>query len=285
MKTYIYDTETFKYDWLFIAKELGSEKYEVIYNDNEELIEFLKEHEEDIFMGFNSKRYDKYIVKGIYNHLDNIEMKQLNDYLISGGNGWEHPDLKYMYNPVFNNVDIMDDMQIGLSLKSIEGHLGMNIQESEIDFDIDRPLTKEELDSTIYYCKHDVDATEKIVELRKDYLDNKVNIGKLAGLDPARALSLTNAKLTSILLKATKKEHDDERKYVYPDNLKKEYIPQEVFDFFNRMYDESLSDDEVFSSKLEIKIGDTPVTVAFGGCHASKENFIWEEVVSNEDHS
>lgn len=277
MRTYIYDTETFKYDWLFIAKELGSEKYEVIYNDNEELIEFLKEHEEDIFIGFNSKRYDKYIVKGIYNHLDNIEMKQLNDYLISGGNGWEHPDLKYMYNPVFNNVDIMDDMQIGLSLKSIEGHLGMNIQESEIDFDIDRPLTKEELESTIYYCKHDVDATEKIVELRKDYLDNKVNIGKLAGLEPARALSLTNAKLTSILLKATKKEHDDERKYVYPDNLKREYIPQEVFDFFNRMYDESLSDDEVFSSKLEIKIGDTPVTVAFGGCHASKENFIWEE--------
>ena len=277
MKTFIYDTETFKYDWLFIAKELGSEKYEVIYNDNDELIEFLKEHEEDIFIGFNSKRYDKYIVKGIYNRLDNIEMKQLNDYLISGGNGWEHPDLKYMYNPVFNNVDIMDDMQMGLSLKSIEGHLGMNIQESEIDFDINRPLTKEELDSTIYYCKHDVDATEKIVELRKDYLDNKVNIGKLAGLDEARALSLTNAKLTSSLLRAERVEHDDERKYVYPPNLKREYIPQEVFDFFNRMHDESISDDEFFNSKLELSIGKCQITIGLGGIHGCQNNFMWKE--------
>ena len=289
MKTFIYDTETFKYDWLFIAKELGSEKYEVIYNDNDELIEFLKEHEEDIFIGFNSKRYDKYIVKGIYNHLDNIEMKQLNDYLISGGNGWEHPDLKYMYNPVFNNVDIMDDMQMGLSLKSIEGHLGMNIQESEIDFDIDRPLTKDELDSTIYYCKHDVDATEKIVELRKDYLKNKMTIGELAGIEVTKALSYTNAKLTSVLLKAVKKEHDDERKYVIPHNLLKEYIPDDVLAFYNRIKDESISDEELFSSKLDFKIDDTEVTMSFGGIHGDikfyRKKATEDRVIINADVS
>lgn len=289
MRTYIYDTETFKYDWLFIAKELGSEKYEVIYNDNEELIEFLKEHEEDIFIGFNSKRYDKYIVKGIYNHLDNIEMKQLNDYLISGGNGWEHPDLKYMYNPVFNNVDIMDDMQIGLSLKSIEGHLGMNIQESEIDFDIDRPLTKDELESTIYYCKHDVDATEKIVELRKDYLDNKLTIGKMAGITDPKALSYTNAKLTSVLLKAVRKEHDDERKYVMPNNLLKEYIPDNVIAFYDRIKDESISDEELFSSKLDFNIDDTEVTMSFGGIHGDikfyREKATEDRAILNADAS
>ena len=284
---YVYDTEIFKYDWLFIAKEQETGKYTVIHNDNEELIEFLNAHEDDIFIGFNSKHYDRYIVKGICNGYDTFELKELNDYLIGGGNGWEHPDLKFKYNPKFNNVDIMDDMMLGMSLKAIEGHLGMNIQESEVDFDLDRPLNSQELQSTIFYCKHDVDATEKVVELRKDYLDNKVNIGKLAGLDEAKALSLTNAKLTSSLLRAERVEHDDERKYVYPPNLKREYIPQEVFDFFNRMHDESISDDELFNSKLNIKIRDCEITLAYGGAHGAIDNYIEEatddRVIINDD--
>ena len=61
-------------------------------------------------------------------------------------------------------------MQQGTSLKSIEAHLGMNIEETQVDFDIDRPLTTEELKLTIQYCKFDVQATEKLCEIRKDYL-------------------------------------------------------------------------------------------------------------------
>ena len=274
-RRYAYDIEVFKYDWIVVFKEIETAKYTVIHNDAEQLIEFI--NSDAIYIGFNSKGYDKWIIKGIYNGYDTFELKELNDYLIGGGNGWEHPDLKFKYNPKFNNVDIMDDMQLGMSLKSIEGHLGMNIQETEVDFDLDRPLNSQELQSTIFYCKHDVDATEKVIELRKDYLDNKVNIGKLAGLDEAKALSLTNAKLTSSLLRAERVEHDDERKYVYPPNLKREYIPQEVFDFYDRLKDKSIPDEELFSSKLEFNIGDCAVTLGFGGTHGSLKNFFWKE--------
>ena len=93
----------------------------------------------------------------------------------------------------FNNVDIKDDMQIGLSLKAIEGHLRMDIRESEVDFTLVRPLTEEELEETVFYCKHDVDATAKLVELRKNYLKSKIDIGRLAGIDEVKAMSMTNA--------------------------------------------------------------------------------------------
>ena len=166
---------------------------------------------------------------------------------------------------------------MGLSLKAIEGHLGMDICESEIDFTLERPLTREELDSTIYYCMHDVDATERVMGLRKIYLQNKINIGKLAGLDEVKAMSMTNAKLTAAMLKASLQEHDDERCYQYPANLRREYIPQEVFDFFDRMKDESLSDKDVFTGKLNISIGECPVTIGYGGIHGAIPNFMWKE--------
>ena len=166
---------------------------------------------------------------------------------------------------------------MGLSLKAIEGHLHMDICESEIDFTLDRPLTREELDSTLFYCMHDVDATEKIIDLRQNYLQNKINIGKLAGLDEVKSMSMTNAKLTAAMLKARLTEHDDERCYQYPTNLRREYIPQEVFDFFDRMKDDSFSDKDVFTGKLNISIGECPVTIGYGGIHGAIPNLIWEE--------
>ena len=203
-------------------------------------------------------------------------MKAVNDYIIGGGQGWECPMLRDQFFR-FNNVDIKDDMQMGLSLKAIEGHLGLSVKESTVPFDIDRPLTEEERREVEFYCDHDVDTTDKIVDLRKDYLKNKVNIGRLAGLDAVKAMSMTNAKLTAALLKASKQPHDDEREYQYPDNLLREYIPQEVFTFFDRMKDETLTDKEVFTDKLEISIGECPVTIGFGGIHGAIPNFMWEE--------
>ena len=232
--------------------------------------------DDTVYCGFNSKGYDQYIIKAICAGFSPEEVKQVNDWIIAGNQGWECPLLRGV-RFWFNNIDIKDDMQMGLSLKAIEGHLGMDICETEVDFTLERPLTKEELDSTIFYCKHDVDATDKIIDLRKNYLQNKINIGKLAGLDEVKAMSMTNAKLTAALLKARLVQHDDERNYKYPDNLCREYIPQEVFDFFDRMKDDNLSDKDVFTGKLNITIGECPVTIGYGGIHGAIPNFVWEE--------
>ena len=275
MRWYTYDTETFAHDFIVVFKDKETGEYTVFHNDNLGVREFISE--DAIYCGFNTKHYDQYIIKAICAGFSPEEVKQVNDWIIGGGQGWECPLLQGVFFR-FYNVDIMDDMQMGLSLKAIEGHLGMSIEESEVDFSLERPLTPDEIALTIKYCKHDVDATEKVTDIRKNYLDNKVYLGGLKDIEPTRSLAMTNAKLTAAYLDARREiEYNDEREYKYPANLRGEYIPKEVFDFFNRLYDKSIPDDELFKSKLNITVGECPVTLGFGGIHGAIPNFIWRE--------
>ena len=284
MRLITYDCEVFAYDWLVTLKDKETGAYTCIWNDNEALKMALSD--DCFYVGFNSKHYDQFIVKAIAADFSPQEIKQVNDFIIGGGQGWDCPLLKDFYF-AFNNVDIKDDMQMGLSLKAIEGHLGISVQESTVPFDIDRPLTEAERRETEFYCDHDVDTAERLIDIRKDYLKNKINLGKMTGLDEIKAMGMTNAKLTAAMLKASPQPHDDERKYVYPDNLRKEFIPPEVFEFFDKMYDPSVSDKDLFSGKLNLNIGECPVTIGYGGIHGAIPNFIWEEsetsVIRNKD--
>lgn len=89
---------------------------------------------------------------------------------------------------------------------------------------------------------------------------------------------MTNAKLTSVYLKAQKPEKpwNDERNYQYPEKLLRQYIPQGVFDFFDRMKDDRIPNDELFSSKLEIMVGVCPCTIAYGGIHGAIPTYVEE---------
>ena len=284
MRIITYDCEVFAYDWVVVFKDKETGTYTAIHNDNEALKMSLSD--DAIYMGFNSKHYDQFIIKAIVAGFTPAEIKQVNDYIIGGGQGWEYPALRDIYFS-FQNVDIRDDMQVGLSLKAIEGHLGLPIRESNVDFNIGRPLTKEELEETITYCKWDVDTAEKLIDLRKDYLKNKIQVGNIAGVSESKALSMTNAKLTAAILKATRKEHNDERDYKYPENLKREYIPKEMFTFFDRLQDKSISSDVIFSEKLELTIGECPITIGYGGIHGAIPNYFFEKtgkrVIVNKD--
>ena len=266
MQWYTYDAEVFAHDFIigFKDKQTG-ERYR-FHNDNEAIREFITD--DAIYSGFNTKNYDQYIIKAIASGFSPEEVKKVNDWIIAGNQGWQCPLLDGIYYR-FNNVDVMDDMQMGLSLKAIEGHLGMNICESDVDFDLDRPLTPREIIETNGYNDADLDATEELTELRKDYLNNKIYLGSLKNIEATKALAMTNAKLTALYLDARRQEYTDERDYKYPDNLRREYIPQEVFDFFDRLYDKKIPDDELFKSKLNIFVGECPVTLGFGGIHGA----------------
>lgn len=282
----IYDYEVFKHDWVVVFKDSKTGSYTVIHNDNEALKMAI--NNDDIYIGFNSKHYDQYINKVIAADFTPEDVKKLNDYIMGGGQGWEYPPLQGFYFN-FNNIDIRDDMQQTLSLKSIEGHLGLPIKESNVDFNINRPLTKEELEKVIEYCKYDVDSTEKIVNLREDYLKTKANLGKRAGIDVVKAMAMTNAKLTAQMLGAKYVSRDDGREYVYPDNLDKRVIPNEILKFFDTIHDKDISDDELFKTSLDIVIGDMPCTYAWGGVHGSQSKYYEEStdtrVIQNRDVS
>lgn len=286
MRWFTYDVEVFAHDWIVVLKDKETGEHLVFHNDNESVRYTISD--EAIYCGFNTKHYDQYIIKAICAGYSPEEVKQVNDWIIGGGQGWQCPLLNGVYFR-FNNVDIMDDVQRGLSLKAIEGHLGMSIEETEVDFNLDRPLTKEELELTIKYCKHDVDATEKLCEIRKDYLRTKLNLSGRANIDPVMALSSTNAKLTASMLGAVRKEWTDGRDYVYPPNLDLSVIPKEILDFFDTIHDMSIPDEVLFKTSLTIDIGEMPCKYAWGGVHGSLSCYYEEStedrVIQNRDVS
>lgn len=287
-RIFIYDFEVFAYDWLVVFKHAETGTGYVYHNDPKGVAEFIQ-GEHPLLCGWNNKHYDDFILKSVLLNAEPEQVKIINDLIIHEGlRGWEIPGLNEQYIPL-DTFDLKDDTQAGLSLKSVEAHLGMDIEESEVDFDLDRPLTPEELEQTIFYCRCDVDATERIFHLRKDYLNNKLYLGAICGLSPERALYMTNAKLTAAYLGAIQPEQarTDERDYRWPEKLDRSLIPYPVRDYFHRLGDRSIPDEQVFSEKLTLDLGDCPVTIGYGGIHGAiptyQEEVTETRTIRNQD--
>ncbi|MEL7609521.1 MAG: DNA polymerase elongation subunit (family B) [Bacillota bacterium] len=260
---FIYDIEVFSHDWIVIFHSLETGEKTVFHNDNFALADFIDGLNTPAVGGYNSKNYDQGILKAIYHGASNSTVKELNDFIIAGNDWWNYSWLSHKSAP-WINFDLMDDLgtQVHLRLKEIEGNLGMSIEESSVSFDIGRPLTEDELEEVVKYCAHDVDATVRLFEERKDYLESKVTLGAMKGLSATESLRLTNAKLTGAYLDARFYDRGDERIYDFPDNLELEKY-EEVRKFFSRI-------DPTYKSQLEIMIADVPHTVAWGGLHGAR---------------
>ena len=273
MKIIVYDIEVFAFDWIVVFLDISTGQYTVYHNDNAGVREYMT-RPGLIFCGFNNKSYDDNVVKAICCGASPELVKQINDFIIVEKRpGWEHWFLR-QNRFWFNSFDIEDDTQVGTSLKHIEAHTFQKIEESEISFALDRPLTPEELESTIHYCKWDVSQTAKHLSRRKDYLETKMEVGRSMGLPDNKSLRMTNARLTAEALEAKAVTRYDEREYEYPDNLDKSYIPAEVLAFFDAIHDKTIPDAEYFSSSMVFHIGECEVKIGFGGIHAAIPNFI-----------
>lgn len=276
MNIYIYDIEVFAYDWIVVFRRVDGSHHTVIHNNNYQLKEWFRVHSEDVFGGFNNKHYDDWVVQSMLNGADNETVKAHNDFIIvQHRNGWEFPFIQFQ-RKLFKSFDLRDDLPKGLSLKAIEGNMYLPIVESSVPFDIDRPLTEDELAETIHYCKNDVDATVALYERRKEYIRSKLTVAKLKGLDPAVALAQTNAKLAAMYLDAKPAERVDGRRYEIPENLDQSIIPREVLDFFNQIRDESIPDEELFEKNLVVTIAGCECVFAWGGVHGAVPNVVME---------
>lgn len=290
MRIIVYDIEVFKYDWIVVFYDIANNQWYIHHNDNDAAREFMSQPD-IVLAGFNNKHYDNHIIKAMCCGASPELIKQINDFIIDEErNGWDHWFLR-QNKFWFESFDLMDDTQVGTSLKHIEAHLGWDIEESQVDFNIDRPLTEEELQQTIFYCKHDVKATAKLLTLRKNYLECKMHLGSMCNppLPPAKALYMTNARLAAKFLDATFVKRTDGREYEYPDNLRKQYIPAEVLGFFEQILDASIPDDVLFKQQLKTLVGDCPCTYAWGGVHGSVSQYheatTENRVIQNRDVS
>lgn len=282
-KLLFYDFEVFKYDWLTVIIDMTKKKEHIIINDPEKLEWIHKENMNEIWTGFNSRHYDQYILKGI---LCGFDPKKINDYIIAKGNpGWKFSSL--LRNIKLINYDVMTGIDRGL--KTFEGFMGNNIKESSVPFDINRKLTKEELDETVNYCRHDVEQTVEVFLERKDDFEAHMGLVKLACKDKPLdlfLLSKTKVQLSSIILDSAKKSHDDEFDIDFPSTMKIEKY-KEVVDWYanpeNRKYNVDPDNQKSKKNQCEIMVAGVPHVFAWGGVHGALDKYHGEGYFLNMD--
>lgn len=280
---HFYDFEVFKHDWMVVIINPIDKTEEVIVNDVEKLQKYYGKHKNEIFIGFNSRHYDQYIFKGI---LCDFDPKEINDYIIVKGNpGWNFSSL-FRRVPLIN-YDVMTGVDKGL--KTFEGFMGNNIKESSVPFDIDRKLTKEEIEETIKYCRHDVEQTIEVFLQRKDDFDAHMGLVKLACQDKELdlfLLSKTKVQLSSIILDAVKKSHDDEFDIDVPDTMQIEKYT-EVVEWYmnpeNRCYLKTNEKGTVIKNQLDIMVAGVPHVFGWGGVHGAIDKYSGEGYFLNMD--
>lgn len=265
---HFYDFEVFKHDWLIVIIDPINKKETIIVNNPDELKEYYENYKNEIWVGYNSRGYDQYILKGI---LCGFNPKEINDHIIVKQlGGWSFSSL--LQNFPLNNYDVMTSQH---GLKQLEGFMGNNIKETSVDFNIDRKLTEEELQETIKYCKHDVEQTIEVFIERKADFEAHLGLIKMFNL-PLIYIGKTKPQLSAIILDCVRKEYDDEFELDITECIKIEKY-KDVYEFYqnkeNRSYDK----------ELNIEIAGVPHVFGWGGLHGAKDKYSDEGWFLNVD--
>ncbi|WZK93653.1 hypothetical protein [Enterococcus phage EnP] len=197
----LFDIEIFKHDSLFVFRDYFTKEWFIINNDLNALRSFYLEYRDSMFIGYNNASYDNNVMRG---YLQGKNAYQMSKTIIESDNrGLVYKMFDSHKTPLFG-MDLYQDNK-GFSLKEHSAFLGINIKETEVDFDMDRLLTDEEKEKNVAYCMNDVLATEKRFEQNISMLLAKATIALMFDMDKTDLLQ-TNANLTAKLLGATKQE-------------------------------------------------------------------------------
>lgn len=271
-----YDFEVFKKDWLAVFIDMMNKKEYIVINSPSELKRLYEANIKDIWVGFNNRHYDQYIMKGI---LLGMDPKKINDWIIvEHREGWQYSN-SFNRLPMIN-YDVMPNPPIGL--KTMEGFMGSNIKETEVPFDINRKLTQEEIEQTVKYCRHDVEQTIKVFLERVDNFNAMHGIIQAFPKETAlKDIGDSEARIAAKVLECTKKDFHDEFDFFFLPCLRlKKY--KYVQDWFAERRKEALSmglqnfdkyDKRTWykSQNLETIVAGIPHAFGFGGLHGASE--------------
>jgi DNA polymerase len=258
----------FKYDWLVVAIDPIQQKEYAVVNNKPELEKLYWSYKKDIWVGFNCRDYDQYILKAI---LCGFNPKEINDWMIvQDRKGWEFSSLLRKYS--INLFDVMPNPPVGL--KALEAFMGKNIHETSVDFNIERKLTEDEIQETISYCRDDVLNTIEVFLKRKGEFDAQMDLLKAFEL-PLSHVGKTQAQLAAVILDAKKQEFTDEWDIRVPDNLqlgKYQFVADWFLNKENHWYKRKVRNarGRLVNQEcaLECEVAGLPHKIAWGGIHA-----------------
>ncbi|EAG6798072.1 hypothetical protein AJN15_06385 [Listeria monocytogenes] len=254
-----YDFEVFKHDWMVCIVDTNTRKAQSFINDNEGFKSFYEKNKYEIWVGFNSRHYDQFILRAVILDLD---LKELNDFIIKKRvPGWKFSQLFYKAQLFNYDAKLSRDK----SLKQLEAFMGHDIQETSVPFDIDRKLTAQELKDVEKYCLHDVYETIEVFMKESTEFNSHLALIQEFNL-PIKHISKTQAQLAAIILDAKKQQDlEDDYDIILPTTLDiKKY--SYVVDYF-KSYTKDIC------KELKTDIADVKHVFAAGGVHGAKKNY------------
>lgn len=259
--------------------------------DINQIREFTEKNLKNIWVGYNCEHYDKILLHGIYSKklLDEDRVFTCSGSIIHAqdtdtpvfGILKKYGIEDYYLSPILS-YDVMGDGSF-MSLKQNEGFMGMDIVESVVPFDLDRPLTEEEREEVAKYNRADLYGTLERFKQRKNSFKTKMMLVKEFKL-PIDYICKTNAKLTeAILLSQNKGVNTRLRKHFDLCDLPVNWeVPQlkQIYTFFcNALTELELNKWETKKcdkTKLSMNLDILGVehTFALGGVHGGIKNYI-----------
>lgn len=270
-KLLFYDIECFKHDSLVVFKDINNNEV-AHYWSEPEVGEFKEDSpngfqevaalvKDKVLVGYNNYHYDDLILYKMMMGRSQSELKKLNDRIIQGV---DVSTEKREAHAKMNSIDCMQQVDPSKpSLKKIEGNMGKSILESEIPFDIDRPLTADEKEIVLTYCRYDVESTIEIYKLRRDsYFRTKDQLIEMEGSDRCKRWNTTTIS-GNILLDSPEPSWDKIR---IPVDIWRNVpgIPSEVWDMWDSA---SYSNRNEKKDSKTYRLLDCDITFGFGGLH------------------
>lgn len=259
-----YDFEVFKYDWLVVIINPIEKIITKIVNDPQALKDYFEAHCNEIWIGYNNRRYDQYIMKAI---LLGMDPKEVNDWIIVDNKpGWQ-------YSSLFNKITMINFdtmLRTDTGLKSLEAFMGNDIRETSVSFNINRRLTKKEIEQTSFYCNHDVEQTIEVWLARKAEFDAAMGLVKIFNL-PLTYMGKTGAQRVAKILGGKGKKFNDEFEFPIVNTLKlKKY--RAIRDWYRN------PENHDYKKKQKVIIAGIEHTLAWGGLHGAIKKYYGEGI-------
>lgn len=258
--------------WMCCMKDYKTEKEHVIVNDREEFLRVFNKNKDSIWVGYNIKGYDQWIMKGIIAGIDPcIISEKIIEQNIS----------PYAVDRSLNKIAIkifeLNDSY--RSLKELELFMGEDIRESTVSFDLNRYPTKEEIEELTAYCLHDVRMTFKV--FREVYYKYEAQLGLIEyfKLDESM-INKTEAQLSAYILGAKKPNYPRE------DIVEFEIVNTIKLSKYNNIkqwYEDYNNRD--LKKYLRANVYGVDTDFGWGGLHSARKKYEGEKFIVNSDVS
>lgn len=258
--------------WMCCMKDVKSGLEHTIVNDRNEFLRVFNKNRNSIWLGYNIRGYDQWIMKAL---LANLNPCMVSDKIIKEKlSGWQID--RSLNNQELFFFELGDGFK---SLKELELFMGESIVESSVSFDLETYPNKEEIEELISYCLHDVRMTLKVFnELKHEYEAQEALIN-FFNLEES-FFNKSKAQLSSSILEAKRPnfERNDEFNFKIIDTLelsKYNNVKEWYEDFNNRDYKKS----------LKTNVYNVETDFGWGGLHSARKQYVKEGFIVNSDVS